>query len=460
MRLKSLLIVFLLSVSAIAQQPGSNTRNELEQRKKQIMQSIKETEEQLEMTKKNKNVTMGQLHALQNKLNERQRLIGTINEQIGDIDNNIKSSTQEIGQLSQNLQLLKMRYSQSLRYAYENRSAYTTLAYVFSSRDYNDAVRRLKYLKKYRDYRKEQVVEIRITQAKLQHKIGELNSQKAQKDELLTSQVEQKKVLEKETNETNAVVKDLKGQEKQLIAEIEKNRKIAAKVNKAINDIIRREMEMERKKAEEAMRKKAEEDKKKQLASNNTNNNNPRYTTTTTTTTKPGGISVKNDKPGTTTTPKVSHDYNLSMTPEAIALSNNFENNRGKLPWPVEKGFISDAFGQHKHAVYDKLMVYNDGVDIRTSQGATARAVFEGTVTSVFAITGAGWIVLVNHGRYYTVYKNLQSVSVKKGDNVRTKQPIGVVGENDEGDPTINFQIWKSTGNGSSKIDPSPWIAH
>lgn len=147
--------------------------------------------------------------------------------------------------------------------------------------------------------------------------------------------------------------------------------------------------------------------------------------------------------------------YNLSMTPEATALSNSFENNRGRLPWPVEKGFISEGFGKHQHPIAEKVMVENYGVDIRTSPNATARAVFDGTVTKVFYIDGLNWNVLINHGRYYTLYSKLTNVSVKKDQPVKTKQAIGTVGTDEQGETVINFQIWKD-GN---KLDPSGWIA-
>jgi septal ring factor EnvC (AmiA/AmiB activator) len=147
------------------------------------------------------------------------------------------------------------------------------------------------------------------------------------------------------------------------------------------------------------------------------------------------------------------------MTPEALALSNSFAANRGRLPWPVERGVITGFFGTHKHPVAN-VMVDNNGIDIQTSTGAVARAVFEGTVTSVFPVDGSGLNVLVAHGEFYTVYANLATVSVSKGQKVTTKQAIGTVGPNEEGLPTINFQIWKAAGKGSTKLNPSQWIAN
>lgn len=457
MRIKAIIVCLLLSlpVSAQQQQPS---RSELESRKKQIMDAIHETEQQLEATKKDKNATLGQLRALQNKLAERQRLISNINDEIDNISSSISTSASEVNKLKHTLEALKTRYAQSVRYSYENRSSYDMLAFIFSSGNFNEAMRRMRYLKKMRDYRKQEVEQIRITQHTIEHKIGVLNAEKAQKDELLTEQVEQKKVLQQETNQTNQVVNDLKGREKELKEAIEKNRKVIARVDKAINDVIRREIELARKKAEEEARKKAEEEAKKASAEAHPRTSGVKVTTTT--------LPPSNTRPATTTTsstPAATRPtpvYNLNLTPEAAALSDNFENNKGRLPWPVEKGFISELFGRHPHPIAEKVMIENNGIGIRTAPNAIARSVFDGTLSSAFFIPGNGWTAIVTHGRYFTVYSGLASVSVKKDQPVHTKQQIGVVGTTDEGEPTINFQIWKSNGKGAPiKLDPSSWIA-
>lgn len=448
-----ILLFFCIGVHAQPQVQYTMNKSELEAKRKELLQTIKETEEQLEATKKNKNATMGQLRALQAKLSQRQRLISNINDEIGQINNNIKQSSNEVVTLTHNLEQLKIRYAQSLRYAYQNQSSYGMMAFLFSANSFNDAMRRIKYLKKYRDYRKEQVDQIRMTQNKLQHKIGVLNTEKAQKDELLNTQEQQKQVLQQETIETDKVVQDLKGREKQLMAEIDKNKKIAARVNKAINEVIRREIEEERKRAQEELKRKQEEERKRMLANNPPAPN----TNTTTTTNKPNTSSIKTSSNEAAPRPTAKPaDYDLNLTPEANVMSNNFEANRGKFPWPVEKGYIADVFGKHPHPVEKKVMIENDGIDIRTTPNATARAVFDGTVTGTVYVPGAGYVVIINHGKYFSVYNGLASVSVQKGQNVHTKQAIGVVGTNDDGDPIINFQIWK----GSAKVDPAPWIAH
>jgi septal ring factor EnvC (AmiA/AmiB activator) len=462
------ILLALFFVTASAQ--TITTRAELEKERQNIMAAIRETEEQLEATKKSKTATMGQLRALQSKLAERQRLIRNINADISQLNSNIQASSQEVSKLKTNLEALKLQYAGSVRYAYKSRSSYDMLAFLFSSDDFNEALRRLKYLKKYRDFRKRQADEIRIAQGEITRKIDKLNLQKSEKDVLLTSEVQQKAVLQNETNETDAVVQELKGKEKQLVAEIEKKRRATKQLDRAVAEIIRKEMEIARKKAEEEQRRRLAEERRRQeeearrLAMSRTSGisvppgsaTRPGATTMPDTRT-PGTSRPATSTPSTTTETRkpVASNYNYSLTPEAAALSSSFENNRGRLPWPVEKGFISEGFGRHQHPVAEKVMVENNGVDIRTSAGASARAVFDGRVSKVFYVPGLEWNVIVMHGGYFTLYSRLTNVTVKQDQEVRTKQPLGTVGINDEGESVMNFQIWK----GASKMDPSGWIA-
>lgn len=474
MRIVATTILILFITTAFAQQQMS--RSDLEKRRQSIMDAIRETQEQLDATKKNKNASMSQLRALQAKLHERQKLIDNINDEISDINNNINRSSQEVTHLKGNLEILKIRYAQSVRYAYRTRSSYDMLAFLFSSNDFNEAIRRLKYLKKYRDYRKQQAEQIRITQGQIVNKIGQLNTQRSQKDVLLTTQQQQQQVIQKESEETNQVVKELKGREKELSASIERNRRAAKQLDRTISELIRREIEIARKKAEEEQRRKAEEERRQREEAAKKASGYGGVNLATGSGTRPAvsggsktntgtasGTKAPASTPTTTSTvvvPKEAPSYMLSLTPEVAALSNSFEANRGRLPWPVEKGFISEPFGRHQHAVAEKVTVENNGLEIQTTANATARAVFDGEVTAVVYIPGMGQSILVNHGEYFTVYTRLGNVFVKKGDKVHTKQPLGTVILNDDNVPMIHFELWKvGSRNGASAIDPSTWIA-
>lgn len=462
-------ILILLTIATYAQQP---TREELERRRQQLLETIKETESQLAATQKNTKATMGQLRALQSKLAGRQKLINNINQEIEQIGSSIENSSKEIVRMKGNLEILKARYAQSVRYAYKSRSSYDMLAFLFSADDFNEALRRMKYLKRYRDYRKDQAAQIRTTQNKLEGEINNLNSEKAKKDALLSAEEQQKLAIEQDKNKTDQIVRELKGQEKELTAKIIKNRKVQQQIDKAVEDIIRKELALARKKAEEERKRKEaeerrlkeEEERRQALAANPTP-------------AKPGGsnISVNNNagnvKPNPTTTASASKPtttapkpvepkkpaptYDYGLTPEAAALSNSFESNRGKLPWPVEKGFISLGFGPYKHPIAEKVTLENLGVNISTAAGASVRSCFEGTVLKVFTMDNKQWNVLISHGRYATLYMNLANVTVKANQKVSTKQNIGRAAVNEDGESVINFQIWVET----RKVDPAAWIA-
>ncbi len=485
MRVRVAILLFILvSVSAVAQQQQQlPSRTELERERQKLLESIKETQDQLASTKNDQKATLSQLRALQAKLSSRERLIANYNQELGNIDNNIHSSSTEVTHLQQTLEMQKARYAQSVRYAYKNRNSYSMLAFIFSANDFNDAVRRMKYLKKYRDYRTEQVAQIAQTQTQIQQKMGVLKGQRSQKEELLNTEKLQKDEIVKEKNQTDQVVSQLKGREKELAAQIERNRKAAKQVDAQVAKIIQREIDLAMKKAaEEEKRKREEEQRKAAAAAQATNSgvtlatgsnsgrnpavvtNNPatKSGTVTTPATNSNNTANNNAKPYALAPKRVveAPSYMLSLTPEATALSNSFEANRGRLPWPVEKGFISLQFGTYHNPLEPKVIQDNPGVLISTTANATARAVFDGEVSTAMYINGAGWTLIINHGRYYTVYTGLASTSVKRGDKVKIKQPIGVVGENDEGVPIINFQVWKvGSNNKSSKVDPSQWIA-
>ncbi len=277
-----------------------------------------------------------------------------------------------------------------------------------------------------------------------------------------------------------------------MATDIQKKRAITKRLYNAISEAIRKEIEIARKKAEEeARRKKIEADKKAaelaaaKAAANNPNvygtgagkvilaggakydlpkdpdpsttksNNNATSTASNTKPNKPYNPVAATVNNSTNESNKNKSNYTPSSTPEVALLSKGFEENRGKLPWPVSSGVIVDQFGKHKHAIATRVEIDNNGIDIQTGQGAKARAAFDGNVTNVLSMAGAGQTIIINHGKYFTVYSGLSNVSVKKGDNVSTKQVIGTVGNNEDGVAILNFQVWR----GAEKMNPAGWIA-
>jgi murein hydrolase activator len=520
MQQKNLFIIFsflclMCATNAIAQKVNykNQDRGELEQQRIAILAEIKETQQKLSVLQKDKNATLGQLQALQSKLTARQALITNINKDISMLENNINAAASDVKDLTLSLAELKKQYAQLIRYTYKNRTSQSELMFLFSSKSFNDAVRRYNYVKQYRDYRKQQATKIMETSNTLQSRISTLEQQKQQKDAMLNAQVEQQKVLAQESDQKNAVIIGLKGQEKNLTAMIAEKRKTAENVNKAINAAIRREIELARKKAQEEKRKllvaKAEEariEKEKQQAiasakkraadeelrrikeeqekaKNLKNIASKKTSTIKTNDNNPTAKTITNnynpklpDKPtaslnpsprligGGTATSKVAEPastastYNDDLSAETRALSNSFEQNRGILSSPVSGGYVSSHFGKNKHPVFN-VVEENYGIDIRTTKGAIAKSVFGGDVSSIFFIPGAGNCVMVNHGNYFTVYSKLDKVAVAKGQKIAARTAVGSVMTDAEGNNQVHFEIWKVNASGAPvKLNPEQWI--
>jgi septal ring factor EnvC (AmiA/AmiB activator) len=461
-------------LNAQATQPS---REELEHRKKELQKEIDEANEALKVTKKSTRESLGQLRALRDKITLRTRLINNINEEINFINGDINSAYRDIKTLEKDLDTLKSQYAQLVVYAYKNRSTYDMLNFVFSSQTFNDAVKRYQYLKQYRDYRRRQADNIQQTAVLLNQKIESLKNQKDKRAGTLKTEQEQRNILETDKKEKDEVLTQLKGREKELVADINKNKKDAQKVQVAIQVVIRREIEAARRQAEEealAKRRALEEKRKRDEAAReaarkaaaaaaaaakaNAANNDAVAS-------KPAEAPVKAPPAPTPPAPtppapveveKPARTENvLEATPEALALSESFEANRGKLPWPVSSGNIIGHFGRQQHAVMERITVENDGIIISTGKGASVKAIFQGEVRKVVIIPGGGALVIIRHGQYFTNYVRLQTVNVKTGDKVNTGQTIGTAGINElENQGEVELQIYK----GISKQNPESWI--
>ncbi len=486
----------------------------LEQQRVTILQEIKETQNKLVELRKDKNATIAQLQALQTKLSAREALIGNINREIGFIEKNISTATNDVSKLSNELTALRKNYAELVRYTYKQKSHQSILLFLFNSKNFNDALRRYRYIKQYRDFRKAQADKITTANENLKLKINVLEQQRKDKDLMLLAQEEQKHVLSAETQEKNLVVVNLKGQESQLSAQIAQKTKIATSLNAAITLAIKREIEIARKKAEQerkrlAMQKleeerkakekerlealarqkaeederrrvKEEEERNKKITAINKNNkvkikasdgNMPDAKTINSKTKnyipeleKPK-TPIDDAKPTAYVKPSQitrenttnTNSYSEDLTAETRALSNSFESNKGILYAPVS-GFICEAFGKRKHPVFN-VVQENYGVDIRTSKGAVAKSVFGGEVSTIFYIAGAGNNILINHGNYFTLYSKIDKVSVIKGAKITARTPLGTVMTDADGNTQVHFEIWKVGNNGAlTKVNPEQWI--
>ncbi|WP_158563234.1 murein hydrolase activator EnvC family protein [Chitinophaga silvatica] len=456
----------------VAQSTGQpqQSREDLERMKRELQREIDEANEQLKETKKSTKESLGQLRALRDKITLRTRLINNINGEINFINGDINTATKDIKTLQKDLDTLKSQYAQLVVYAYKYRSSYDMLNFVFSAESFNDAVKRFQYLKQYREYRRRQADNIVTTQEQLNKKVQSLESQKVKRADALKTEQEQRSTLEQDKKEKDEVLDKLKGREKELVADINQRNKDAQKVQAAIRAVIRKEIEEARRKAaeEDAARKKAAEEKKRRdeearkaalaaaekekaaAAANNNSNATPAPVTPTPTPAPPKPAPAPEPEKTVTRTENV-----LEATPEALALSESFEANRGKLPWPVDAGNIIEHFGIHQHAVMEHITVPSDGIVIATNKGGNVKSIFDGEVKSVVVMPGSGYVIIIRHGQYFTTYVRLQTTRVKKGDMVKTGQVIGTASTNDiENTGEVELQIWK----GVNKQDPEQWI--
>ena len=391
--LKTLLTgAFLLIMVAFSRaQAPAQSRSELEKERAAIQKEIEDVKRSLDETHKNKRETLGQLALLQRRLKLRESAIRNINDQINVIQGDMNESWREILKLRRELDTLRIQYAESIVFAYKNRSNYDFLNFIFSATSFNDAIKRVQYLKSYRAYREERAENIRRTQDLLQSKIDGLKVTRVEKDEALKKQNKERSILEDEKKEKDAVVSRLKSQEKELKKEMAAKQKQDQKLANAIAAATKR--------ARDAAIKEA-------TAKNATAAEKPATTPAETAADEPGSKTV------------LSSDADMH-------LSGNFEKNKGHLPWPVS-GTVSMAFGPHE---YIKGIIHNNqGVTIDVSAGAAVKAVFEGVVSSVFNV-GDVSAVIIRHGKYFTTYSNLSTVSVSKGEQVKTGQIIGRVGD-------------------------------
>ena len=401
--------VIFYCVAAGLAQPNSQNRSDLEKERASIQKEIEEVKSQLNKTHSNKKQTLGQLALLQKRLRLREKAISNINHQLNFIQSDMNTSWQEIVKLKKELDTLRKQYAESVIYAYENRTNYDYLNFLFASGNFNDAVKRVEYLKSYRTYREQRAENIQRTQLRLQNKIDGLKIKRIEKDEVLKAQSKEHQVLEVEKKEKDQAVEELQGREKELKKEMNAKRRQDQKLGNAIATAIRRARE----EAFREAKKRATADAAASVA-----NPVPAKTETAENVTNPGKAGTISSivKPAPKPAPIIFH------TTEDIALTGNFEKDKGHLPWPVSSGVISMQFGPHEYVggyIHD-----NKGITIESSPGSRVNAVFDGYVQAVF-IVGDVTVVMIRHGKYFTTYSNLSSASVSKGQMVKTGQLLG-----------------------------------
>lgn len=431
------LLIFICIFSGVTL--FAQSREELQKRKQEIERELEVLSRQYAETQNNKKTSLKQLAIIKKKINARENLVNDINREVRQLDETIYLNERDIYRLKKELDTLRVKYAKSIVFAYKNRSSYEYLNFLFSASSFNDAVKRITYLKSYRQNRETQANTITKSEELLSNKINTLSENKKDRLSTLKTQSKQLQVLQDDKKEQDQVVAQLKGKEKELSAQIKEREKQRQKVLLAVNAVIRREIE-DAKRRDEAKRLKAIEDQKKAAASNKTVDATAKNITT-----KP--VRKNNDNEPATGMTSVAKDRSyspLESTPEGMEMSLNFENNRGRLPWPVSNGIITIDFGV-SNMEGTKLAQKSDGIEISSPVGSNVRCVADGEVVSATEVAGE-MIVMIKHGKYFTGYQNLSSINVSRGQNVKSGSVLGKSGTSIDGEGAIVFMIMNDKG--------------
>lgn len=371
----------------------AQSKEELQSEKSKIEDDIKYTNKLLSETTKGKKASINQIYVIDKQISSRNKLIGNINKEIRTIDRGITSTTDSINMLNRELESLRDEYAEMILNTWYNKNAYKRLSYIFASKDLNQAFRRIAYFRYYSERRKAYCNDIIAKTDELQNKQDYLEKQRLNKRNLAQEQEKEKQVLGNEKQQKNAIVQKLTKEEKDLKKKIQKQQDALMKLNKAIAEAIAKE------------------------------------------------------KKGSS---------KLELTPEEKIISDKFEGNKGKLPWPCERGIIIEKFGTHAHPDLKGIVINSTGITILTEANSSARAIFDGKVTKIIQIPQYDNVIIVRHGEYLSVYSNLSSVYVSVGDQVKTKQALGAIrSDNAEGTAQMHFEIWQD----NTTQNPESWIS-
>lgn len=409
-----------------------HNQKDLENKKKKLKEEINTINDLLYDTKTSKKISMNHVAILNKKISVREELISTINYEIRLINKEVNENQAVINNLKKTLEKLKQDYAAMIYFDYRNKDEYSKLMFLFAADNFNQAYQRFKYSQQIAEYRRKKANSIMETQNEISQKINELNKRKEDKKQLLTSEEQEKSDLAKEKTEQEDNLVQLQEKEKDLKKNLEDKKEEIAKLNAAIKKLIqeeiKRQQEEERKKLLATAKRKEEREKKLKESKNAKK------------------VAAEN---------KALEAAELAETREAEQLSEDFSSNKGKLPWPVAKGVITIGFGEQEHPTIKGFMINNNGVEIATAKGSSARAVFAGVVTGITTVPGIGKIVILRHGEYLSVYSNLNEVFVKEGEKISLKQTIGSVSyDADDNRTAMNFQIWK----GQKILNPEEWL--
>jgi septal ring factor EnvC (AmiA/AmiB activator) len=449
------LIVFFIASLLVNSYAQQGSREDLQKKEKDLLKELADLNNMLTQTQKTKKLSLNQLALIKKKIHQREDLVNTISKQVHQLDETIFNNERDIYRLGKELDTLKLKYAKSIVFAYKNRSSYEYLNFLFSANDFNDAVKRITYLKSYRQNRETQVSTILKSEELLKDKIGTLSNNKKEMGKTLVKQSEQLKDLQQDKKEQDQIVSQLKSKEREIGQQIRDKEKQRQKMQQAVMAIIRRETEEADRRAKIAKQKAIDDDKKKTAAAK--------------TPATAADNAVKNVTPAPNTRPKLSGEsvsgvaspskesdrtYTpLESTPAGRETSIKFENNKGRLPWPVDAGMVTIRFGT-ENMPGTKLMQKSDGIEIALALGTAVKSVADGSVSYTGDI-GGQQVVFVRHGKYFTIYSNLSSINVSVGQEVKAGSVLGKSGIGLDGEGNMLFMVNNEKG---TPLNPESWL--
>lgn len=423
-------VLLLLGLSLWTQSVHTQSRKDLEDKRRKLIEEIDQTNTRLSAKRKDKNAALQVFLSLQSQVKKREQLINNLQQEIAFNEESIERTNEVLFALQDDVERLKQEYLKTLRLALRHKLNQSYVIFLLSADSFNTAIRRWQYIRQYQRYRKRQAQLIAETQNTLRDKTIQLERRIREKEKLLGGIEQQKQSLSVELQDKDKTLKTLKADEKKLLNELTDRQKAHNKLNRVIENVIQQEMLAQRKKARSA-----------ETATNASLAN-----------TAPANVlpSTKDRTTSKVSTAKAPPPVSTPSAEDAGA-TGSFNSRRGQLSWPVEQGRVIQGFGTFPHPKYKDVKVSNSGLDLGTVSGGRVRAVFEGKVVGAQFINGYQYTVILQHGTYYTVYSNLASVSIKRGDLVNTGQEIGQVGTER---PEMHFELWRD----KQKLNPAVWL--
>jgi septal ring factor EnvC (AmiA/AmiB activator) len=438
-------------VPARSSRSRAKSKAQLERERQANLARIQEAGKVLTQTTQKKEATLGQLNVIKEKLTVKQGQIQHISTQLQGIETNVHQTVKQVLTTQQQLANLKVEYAQLMYAASKTSSGFNQLMFLFAAESFNQFVLRLRYVRQYTEERQKQAQRIMGAQQQLSHQLDGLTQQRQRQKSLLTTQLVENRNLLGLKNEQDEVVQQLSQQEQGLRAELAQRQRAVAQLDELIAQRVREEIARAARAARLAAA--AERRRAARAAAGRGRSRTGRAE-------QPADSDVdasanpESDAPEETSADRRAS--RVALTPQTALLSSNFAGNKGRLPWPVARGFVAQHFGRHAHPVLKHVVVENRGVDIQTATNEPVRSVFAGRVLTVAQVPGMNTIVMIQHGEYFTVYARLRSVSVHEGQQVDARETIGSAATDADGTAVVQFQVWRNSAN----LNPEGWLGH